>query len=261
MPAWLVRDGQRRPVRPGMVLQGNDRLITGGRARLLLRLAEGSFVKLGENAVFELTRLDPPKQSDGAFSGVLNVLKGAFRFTTSLLSKSHRRNLDIRIAGVTAGIRGTDLWGKAAPDRDIVCLIEGRISVQRGDDAPIEINDPLSFYIAPKGKPALPVAPVSPEQLAIWAQETEIARGAGALRGGGVWRINLASYREAGAANARLATVQAAGYAADVVEVDVNGERWHRVSISSIAGYGDALGLVDDFAGQRHRARRLGRAE
>ena len=37
--------------------------------------------------------------------------------------------MSIRVATVTAGIRGTDLWGKSAADRQIVCLIEGRIEV------------------------------------------------------------------------------------------------------------------------------------
>ena len=30
---------------------------------------------------------------------------------------------------MTAGIRGTDLWGSSDAERDLVCLVEGRITV------------------------------------------------------------------------------------------------------------------------------------
>jgi hypothetical protein len=50
MPAWVERGGGRMPLAPGMALQSDDDLRTGADARLLLKLAEGSAVKLGENA-------------------------------------------------------------------------------------------------------------------------------------------------------------------------------------------------------------------
>src|SRR3972149_3437946 len=119
----------------------------------------------------------------------MNVFQGAFRFTTDAVRAQRRRNISITIATVTAGKRGTDLWGKAASDKDIVCLIEGKIEVQRGQEQAIVMDQPLSFYIAPRGAPALPVAPVDPAQLRQWAAETEIASGAGAARRGGKWKV------------------------------------------------------------------------
>jgi hypothetical protein len=101
--------------------------------------------------------------------------------------------MTITVATVTAGIRGTDLWGKAAPDRDIVCLIEGRIEVSRGGDPTITMDQPLSFYIAPRGQPPLLVQPVNPDQLKQWAAETEVETGRGAARRGGKWKVVLAS--------------------------------------------------------------------
>ncbi|HSD40923.1 MAG TPA: hypothetical protein VLD36_03560 [Burkholderiales bacterium] len=44
------------------------------------------------------------------------------------------------------------------------------------------MDQPLSFYIAPKGRPALPVQPVNADQLSQWAAETEIERGKGAAQ-------------------------------------------------------------------------------
>jgi hypothetical protein len=48
---------------------------------------------------------------------------------------------------ITAGIRGTDLWGKADATRDIVCLIEGRITVERERDRFV-MDQPKRLYRA-----------------------------------------------------------------------------------------------------------------
>jgi len=247
MPVWLIRDGRRSALRPQASLVPGDKIITGQRARLRLRMAEGSLVKLGENADFKIADFEPSTTRGGAFRGILDVIKGAFRYTTTMLSRRHRRYLRIRVAGVTAGIRGTDLWGKAGPDRDIVCLIEGRIDVQRGKEAPFEMSQALSFYIAPKGEPALPVAPVALAQLRQWAAETELHRGDGVVRGGGQWIVNIASFRNGSAADVEAKKIADAGYATDVVLVELDGQPWYRVQIIGVDGYGDALGLADDL--------------
>jgi hypothetical protein len=54
MPAWLYRDAGYMPLVPGMSLQSGDMVLSGAHARVLLRLEEGSTVKLGEYARFEL---------------------------------------------------------------------------------------------------------------------------------------------------------------------------------------------------------------
>ena len=50
MPAWLERGGRQTPVAAGTALFASDELRTGAGARLYVKLAEGSLVKLGENA-------------------------------------------------------------------------------------------------------------------------------------------------------------------------------------------------------------------
>jgi hypothetical protein len=64
------------------------------------------------------------------FRAALNVLEGAFRFTTDVAAKTRKREVSIRAAQVTAGIRGTDLWGRSRPGNEIVCLIEGERSLR-----------------------------------------------------------------------------------------------------------------------------------
>lgn len=248
VPAWLVRDGSTIPVSAGLALEAGDILRTGSNARLLLRLAEGSLVKLGPNAELQLQALKPPEAAGGLFEGLLDVVKGAFRFTTTLISKAHRRRLDVRIANVTAGIRGTDVWGKAAPDRDIVCLIEGEVSVQRGDESVITMSQPLSFYVAPKGQASLPVAPVDPDQLRRWAEETEIEARGPALAVDGAWTVYLASLSTADAAARARADLEQRGFPVTIQTAQVGGKTYYRVALTGFASWQGAVTFKDGIA-------------
>ncbi|MDX1431420.1 MAG: FecR domain-containing protein [Gammaproteobacteria bacterium] len=248
MPAWVTRGGDTFALAPGLQLDAGDRVRTGEGARVLLRLAEGSHVKLGPNAELDLVSL--AEAGEGLFEGALNVLKGAFRFTTSVLSRSFRRRLDIRIATVTAGIRGTDVWGKAAPDRDIVCLIEGEVAVSRGTDQPVTLSDPLTFYIAPKDAPPLPVGPVDPEQLARWAAETDVEDGAPVLSADGEWTVYLQSLATVATAERARDALIAQGYPARVIEARVHGEVRHRVAVTGLASFAAARAFTERAASE-----------
>lgn len=255
MPAWVERGTDRIPLSPGMALRDRDRVRTGDNARIVLRLAEGSTVKLGEKGSLLLDgmRMQP---RENVFAATMKVFEGAFRFTTNVLVRYRgRREVEVTISAVTAGIRGTDLWGKAAADRDIVCLIEGAIEVRRGAEPPFTMDQPLSFYIAPKDKPALPVAPVPKEQLEQWATETDIQPGRGAARQGGRWKVVLATVDTQQEALRLYDTVRAAGYAADIRPEEVQGKRAYAVRLSHLPSQAEAQALADALRG------RLGVAE
>ena len=248
MPAWVERGGAKIPLIPGMELKGTDQLRTGANAKLLLKMGEGSLVKLGEGGSLRLDQLAEGK--DKVFTAALNVLQGAFRFTTTALQKQRKRNIDITIATVTAGIRGTDVWGKAAADRDIVCLIEGKIEVQRGQDRPFLMDQPLSFYIAPKNAPPLPVAPVDPEQLRQWATETEIEAGKGAARRGGKWKVLAASVETQEEALKLYDALRAAGYAAEIRPAMAGEKRIYDVRLAHLPSRAEAEALAAAIRGK-----------
>lgn len=235
MPAWIERRGARAPLSPGMLLNSGDRLMTGSGARILLQLGDGSFVKLGENADFVLRDIVPASSPKGVFSGLLDVVKGAFRYTTTLLSRQRRHNLSIRIAAVTARVRGTDLWAKAAADKDILCLIDGDILVQPDGGAAFRMNQPLSFYTAVNGDAAKPVAPVAPEQLQRWAAQVELSINDGALTGSGPWSLIITSLLDRALALQRQQELQAAGYPVVIEAVTLKGRHWHRLVIRGLA--------------------------
>lgn len=246
-PAWVERGGAREPLMAGMALAGKDRVHTGARGRALLRMTDGSAVKLGENAVLAIEQLEEKKGADTRrlLSAALDVARGAFRFTTGVFGKPRGgREVKIRIAAVTAGIRGTDVWGKSEAERDVVCLIEGRIEVEHGGRE-FTMQEPLSFFVAPRKEKPLPIAPVSKEQLDLWAEETEIRAGNGAVRRDGRHGVEVTSARDQGSAEQTRNKLRVAGFPAEIETVrDSYGGEEYRVRIGRLGGAKDAQALV-----------------
>ena len=215
MPAWVERNGVRQPLEPGRVLQNRDRVITGSDARVLVSLAEGSAVKLGENTQLDLNALG--RRENKVFTAALDVAKGAFRFTTGVFSNlRQQRAVNVRIATITAGIRGTDLWGSSDAERDLVCLLEGRITVFHPQDEARELSEPLSVYSALKGTAPQAVDKVDAAQVATWSAETEVQPGSGYARRGGKWKVELASVEGEAAALDLYDRARASGYAVHI---------------------------------------------
>lgn len=255
MPAWLERSGLRQPIFAGMALQEHDRIETGAKARIELSLPEGSKVRLGEHAQLGLETLRVKRDGGSVFlQSALRVVVGAFRFTTSALSKaSNRRDVNIRFATVTAGIRGTDVWGKQSDTKEIVCLLEGKIEVARDmvagqSSAPITMDQPLQFYIAPKDQPALPIGRVADAQLAEWAAETAIAANTGAAAVGGLWKITFDRDTSFAGALALHAELRKLGYPAEFVPDKKDGQRIYIVQLGQLSSEADARALAARMA-------------
>jgi len=235
-PAWLERGGQAVPLTPGITLQPRDQVRTGDNARVMLRLSEGSTVKLGERAQFQIERA----QDRGVFEATLRVIAGAFRYTGRAIAK--KRDISIKVKNTTAGIRGTDLWGKSTDERDIVCLIEGRITVGTTGHPTVTMDQPLDFYQKPRDADPQ-VAKVDAKQLEIWAAETEIAADGAAGRVGGKWRVVAGAYTTRDTALKLNRVLRASGYPSTVVRREEN----FAVQVGGLAGEVQARALMADL--------------
>jgi hypothetical protein len=221
-PAWRDRDGVTVPLAAGMELKSGDVLRTGSGARTYLMLAEGSRVKLGEGArfTFHSRSLQPEK----AFRGALDVLAGAFRFTTGKLKKSRQHEVAIRVGTATIGIRGTDLWGRTDKDGDLVALIDGRIEITRAGQA-TELTKPMTYYDAPRAQAAT-VRELDLETFVKLARQTDILPGDGAARTKGKWRVSAGSAASEEAALELYDQIREAGFAARIRPREVEGGGW-----------------------------------
>ena len=227
MPAWLERDSLRQPLEPGKVLRNRDRVLTGADARVVIQLAEGSAVKLGEQAQLDLNALG--RRENQVFTAALDVAKGAFRFTTGIFSKRRQsRAVNVRVSTITAGIRGTDLWGRSDDARDLVCLLEGQITVLHPQDEARAMSEALTFYAAPKGAAPLAIEKVDAVQVSVWAEQTEIQDGSGYVRRGGQWKLELAIVDGESEALGLYDRARAAGYAVRIkpVAAEMGGYRY-----------------------------------
>ena len=245
VPAWVERAGQRVPLMPGMALRGGDQVATGAGGRLTIKLAEGSLIKLGENAQLRFAELSPGRE---LFRAALNVLEGAFRFTTDVAAKTRKREVSIRAAQVTAGIRGTDFWGRSRPGNEIVCLIEGEIEVAADGEQPVHLNQALQFYRRENGK-ALPVGTVDRAQIDKWSAETELQAGKG-LRRGGRFSVLLATAPEQNAALALYDELRNAGYPAEIWPTRDDDKIVYVVRIRQIATRAEARALAGQLKGK-----------
>ncbi len=245
MPAWLDRGGELRPLAIGSEVKNGDTLRIGAAGRAYLKLGDGSTVKLGSGASLRYYSLSLRPQRH--FRAALDVVAGAFRFTTAAVQRvGGDRDLNIRVGTITAGIRGTDVWGKSDAERDLVCLIEGHVELRhRGETT--DLDQALAYAAAPKGAAALGVDRVDPDQLQRWARETEVLPGDGAVRRGGRWKLLLASLELETQALALYDRAREAGFAVKIRPRSggAAGKWIYDVQIEQLASEQEALVLAD----------------
>jgi len=256
MPAWVKHsNGQTEALKPGMAIRSGDQLITGQSSRLLIRLNEGSQVKLGENAQLDFNKLQVAAKERGFFEAVIKVAKGAFRFTTTALGANKKRDVRVRFGVITVGIKGADIWGKSNEDKDLFALLEGNASVQRAGEPEFTMTDSLSYYLVAKDKPAEPVQTIPQNELAQWAAETELLDGVGVLTIDGQWSINLMSLASLKLVAPVRKLFTDSGYATETQKFLSSGRVWYRIKINGFKTREDAdvfAGFIDGLHGARN---------
>jgi hypothetical protein len=203
------------------------------------------WVKLGESGTLRFTEISRGQE---VFKAALGVLQGAFRFTTELVTAQRRRQIDIRVAQVTAGIRGTDLWGRSRKDNEIVCLIEGEIEVGAEGEQAVKMDQPLQFYRRIEGK-TQPVGFIERKQLDDWARETDLEAGKGAAQRGGRWSVWLASAEDQSGALRLYDELRAAGYPAEILPKKDADKLVYLVRIRQLPSRAEAQALANRLRG------------
>jgi hypothetical protein len=254
LPAWVERGGRVVPVRPGFVIEPGDVLITGGKGRVHVDTPDGSILKLGSSGRIGMDKLSVRADTDGQglFEGALNVVKGAFRFTTRLAGRAAKRDVRVRVGVVTAGVRGTDIWGKSDDEKDLVCLLEGQISIASDGTPEQAMDQALSFYVVPKGQAPKPIVPVDPTKVTDeWMPQTEMQPDVPTLNADGDYMVIALSQTSAEGAEFIASKLAESGYPA---EVDTADGRYFRVSLRYFATLAEAVqaaASLEDIGGIR----------
>lgn len=245
-PAWRVHGKDTTPLKPGMLIADGDSLRTAAGGRVYVALPEHSTLKLGENTEFATPSLQMTRDDQGAmFKGVMHVLKGVFRFTTSLLGKSERRHVDIQVGVATIGVRGTDVWGRAGSDGTLVALLEGKVTMDMPGHPGMSMEQPMHYMtMAPSGADMKMDQGVTQDNVADWSAQTDVAPGSGVLTADGKWVLALVSSTSDADATGLMQKLAAAGYPSEDLMVTVKGQSWHRLVIRQLASLQDAKALA-----------------
>ncbi|MBL8397052.1 MAG: FecR domain-containing protein [Candidatus Accumulibacter sp.] len=174
LPASVERRGESQPPTPGFVLDNRDRLTTGEKARLRIRLGDGGTVALGADSRVEVNALGV--RESGLFSAAFDLKHGTLRYSAASAGAERLPHaVNLRFGSITASSRGNDLlWGQSSQGTDRVCLLDGSISVLHPASEPRQLDQPFTCFVVSQGEASAVVEAVSSEQFAAYAAQTDM---------------------------------------------------------------------------------------
>ncbi len=258
MPAWTTQAGLRVPLSPGDSVTTAQEVETAAGAALVLRMPEGSIIKLGEKSRLGIQRLEvDPADGYMAVRSEMKLFEGFFRFATSAVAKVvGERQIDLNLRTATIGIRGTDFWSMTDAVHDATCLFEGQVDLATRDQGALTLDKPTAFWARFFEKPVQPVGNATPDELNKFLKSTELKPGSGVAVAGGRWRVVAAAAPTAHAAAVIAARLRAEGYPVQIKQKAMGSRPVHEVRINSLATRADAtavlakIGAIDGVAGR-----------
>lgn len=247
-PIWIERDQQFIPVAPGDELKDGDVVNTGRHGRAWLSMSDGSMVKLGKEARFEITAAGYQQEGDNSIlNAALDVVRGVFRFTTSFLQPEREsgHEVSISIGSITVDMRGTDIWAHSTIAEDSVILLEGSISVEAEGEPVVYLFDPLSFYLKKRGQAPDPVKIIDMETVNELAVETELSFDLGIATTEGDYQLVFMSALDASNLNGLRQIIQQQGYAARPMTAEVDGVIYTRLVLPGFASLETAVSAAE----------------
>ncbi|MET0310461.1 MAG: SPOR domain-containing protein [Burkholderiaceae bacterium] len=249
MPAWTGPSDKRQPLAPGDVVSTAQEVETAAAAGLVLKMPEGSLIRLGEKTRLGVQRLEVNDDGRINVRSELKLFDGFFRFATTAVAKAvGTREIDVGVRTATIGIRGTDFWAMTDAAHDAACLFEGKVDLATRDQGALTLDKPTAFWARFFDKPVQPVGNATPDQLVTFLKSTELVPGKGVAVTGGRWRVVAGAFAKPAAASALQARLRAEGYPA-IVKANAGAKKLAEVRINSFATRGDAEAVLAKIAG------------
>jgi hypothetical protein len=136
----VLRGETRVSLTLGAAIDHLDKLETGNDARLEVTLNDDTKLTLGEKARVTVdTFIYDPAAGKG--EAVLEVVKGAFRFTTGKIADMAEKRVEVKTSFATLAVRGTDFWGGPIDGSNGVLLLKGKVEV-RTKRGKVLLDDP-----------------------------------------------------------------------------------------------------------------------
>jgi len=127
--ASVARNGHETDLLSDAPLHLDDTVMTAADARLEITFVDGTTLTLGEKASITLdSYVYTPTQAGNQLA--VSVVQGAFYFVSGQMGKQADRDMSVRTAYATIGIRGTTFWGGPLDNPLDVLLLDGKVEVQ-----------------------------------------------------------------------------------------------------------------------------------
>jgi hypothetical protein len=249
MPTWINTAEGRRPLEPGSQISSAQEVQTAKGAALVMRLPEGSIVRLGEATRLAVERMSvDPSTGRTALQARMRLFDGFFRFATSAVAKvAGERRIEVQLRTATIGIRGTDFWSMTDEEHDAACLFEGNIYLSTRDQGELQLDQPTAFWARFFNQAPGAVGVATPQELAKFLASTELRAGMGVAVQGGRWRVVALASRRQDAATQLMQSLRAQGYPAVLKLKEMAGQAMHEVRINALATREDAQHVLDQI--------------
>jgi len=252
VPVWLEREQQRMPLRASMQLKEFDTLKTGETGRIVALIADGSLLAVGERTRISIERLSATIEATTiTFQAFLGVAKGSFHYIADDTVRTTQRDVGLRINATIIDVRQpADFRGQSNVETELVCLIDGTITIEHLAINSFVMNKPRTVFVAPKSDTPTAVTTADSELLRAWTNATKLIAERSITVPDGSWIVQLAATNDERAANILARRLWQAGYAASIKSVDSDDRTFYRPTVNRFDSELEARGFASRIKGQ-----------
>lgn len=164
--------GFSRPLQEGSTILVGDRIATGADSRLRLRMTDGAVLTIGGSSTMVIEAWNEDVSVGRA---ALDVVEGVFLAATGAIARLGPERMVVTTPVATLGIRGTEVWGDALPDRLAVALLSGSSVTVKAPDETVTMTTPGTGLDVVAGEPLPPIEQWGPPRLAAAAAAVAFA--------------------------------------------------------------------------------------
>lgn len=243
-PAWIERAGIRAGIKAGWAVYSSDRIVTGSDGRVELGVAGQGRLKIGGDALVEMT--EAYEFTGGTVEpSLLTLRRGTITFNAPTVKGGGAGTLLQLGDAINANVLGGQLVGRVDSQEVLLALVDAVVQVSGPKLNPGTMRERETFLRVPNVGKAQPVTPARQELMARWLSSAEGVSGRPALSGDGDWDVSLNSGYSLRQLEDMACRIQRRGYPTEIYAVKEPGKlTWYRVVVRRFATKGDAVNFL-----------------
>ena len=103
-----TRSGDKRPLMKGEVINEGDTVITGPKASIQVKMADGGMIAVRPDTQLKFDIFTLAQNKGDPQNSVISLIEGSMRAITGLIGKNNKQEYKVNTVVGTIGIRGTD---------------------------------------------------------------------------------------------------------------------------------------------------------